>query len=53
MFSVLWRLVAMGLLLPFVVFPFLNLIAIPLEIYLVLSLAAVIRRRHARPGMAD
>jgi hypothetical protein len=37
------------MLVPFVVFPGLNIVAIPLGIYLVLSVAAILRRRHAAP----
>lgn len=51
MLSILWRLVAIAVLLPFVMFPFLNFVAIPLELYLVFSLAAIIWRRVNRSSL--
>lgn len=53
MFSTAWRLVLMICLMPFVIVPFLNFVAIPLEIYLVVSLAAVVWRRNARPAQTE
>jgi hypothetical protein len=48
--SIIWRLVAIGVLLPFAFFPFINIIGIPLMLYLVISLAARIWRRNAAPA---
>lgn len=53
MWSILWRLVAIGVFLPFVMFPILNFVAIPVELYLVFSLYSIIRRRHAAPSQTE
>lgn len=50
MFPVIWRLAALVLLAPFVVFPFVNFIAFPVALYLLFSLAAIAWRRHAGPA---
>lgn len=53
MFAILWRLIALVLLMPFVMFPVLNFIAIPLALYLAASLVSRAWRRNAKPGLAD
>lgn len=53
MWSIIWRLVAIGVGLLFVMFPIVNLVAIPIELYLVFSLYAIVRRRHAAPLQPD
>ena len=53
MFAILWRLAALVVLLPFVVFPVVNFLAIPLALYLVFSLAARAWRRNSRALPAE
>lgn len=53
MFSIIWRLVAIGVLLPVAFFPLINIIGIPLELYLVISLVALIWRRIVTPATPD
>lgn len=48
MLSILWRLIAIAVLIPFVAFPLLNIVALPLVLYLGWSLAAIAWRRNAR-----
>ncbi len=50
MWAVIWRLIAAACLVPFIVFPIVNFVALPLFLYLLFSLAAIAWRRHSRPS---
>ena len=53
MLSLAWRFLVVGLLVPFLLVPGINIVALPLWLYLVCSLAAIAWRRHAAPRAPD
>jgi hypothetical protein len=53
MLAILWRLVALGVLVPFLIFPGINILALPLAGYLAFSLFAIAWRRHAHGASSE